>query len=199
MGTDIHGGLVRKTWSNKEELVEFPPTFMDRDYEFFAILGGVRNGYGFAGCELFTPITPIAESRGFPDDFEKNHLDWIDDFQFGEHSISHITFQELMDTELHLQETEHTGWFSEKDYLAHKAGEYTSYCGGITGSKVTKVTEKDYKSKNYTLPEGHSLYIQPKWTDSPFKEKIEKLKSWMKLYEEHQSQNNPVLVFGFDS
>lgn len=50
MGTDIHGTFQVKTYKDeKNEWVNIPiPDYFDaRDYNLFAIIGGVRNGYGF--------------------------------------------------------------------------------------------------------------------------------------------------------
>lgn len=69
MGTDIHGVFQKRTENN--EWVDIPHGYeQNRDYYLFAMLAGVRNGFGFAGCEIFKPLTPIAEPRGFPDDFQ---------------------------------------------------------------------------------------------------------------------------------
>ena len=72
MGTDIHGGFIKVTGGVQNEgglTKEAVKTSwnMDRNYTLFAILAGVRNGYGFAGCYRHEPLTPIAEGRGKPD------------------------------------------------------------------------------------------------------------------------------------
>lgn len=69
MGTDIHGVFQRQnrdtnTWE------DIPHNFeMGRHYQLFAVLADVRNGTGFAGVKTGERVTPIAEPRGYPEDF----------------------------------------------------------------------------------------------------------------------------------
>lgn len=58
MGTDIHGvfqAFDNGQWRDVESSYE-----QDRHYQLFAVLAGVRNGYGFAGVPTGEPVTPIA-------------------------------------------------------------------------------------------------------------------------------------------
>ena len=45
-----------------------------RNYDLFAILAGVRNGEGFAGCRIGEQFKPIADLKGCPDDMSKNKV-----------------------------------------------------------------------------------------------------------------------------
>ena len=51
MGTDIHGGFIKIVRDEKGSVISKQPIktnwSLDRDYTLFAILAGVRNGYGF--------------------------------------------------------------------------------------------------------------------------------------------------------
>jgi hypothetical protein len=70
MGSDIHGGFIKITKDENNVVSKQPiqTTWgMDRNYLLFAILAGVRNGYGFAGSYRHEPLSPIAEGRGLPD------------------------------------------------------------------------------------------------------------------------------------
>jgi hypothetical protein len=68
MGTDIHGVFQKRAGN---EWVDIPHNYdHGRDYYLFAILADVRNGFGFAGAEIFTPVKPISEPRGLPADFQ---------------------------------------------------------------------------------------------------------------------------------
>lgn len=42
--------------------------FTDRNYTLFGMLADVRNGSGFAGCDLGDPLEVIAQPRGWPAD-----------------------------------------------------------------------------------------------------------------------------------
>jgi len=53
--------------------------YHNRNYDAFAILANVRNGFGFAGCDTGDGFRPIVEPRGMPDDatpFVREHHTW---------------------------------------------------------------------------------------------------------------------------
>ena len=69
MGCDIHSlAQVRKNgkWVTVLQTVAGD----HRNYDTFAVLADVRNGYGFAGCDTGDGFEPISEPKGFPSDFE---------------------------------------------------------------------------------------------------------------------------------
>lgn len=74
MGTDIHP-VVQVRRGGVWEFVEIPKedrygNILDhRWYDLFAILGNVRNGFGFAGVATGSGFKPISDSRGLPEDF----------------------------------------------------------------------------------------------------------------------------------
>ena len=100
MGTDIHP-VVECYRDGSWHLVEADLP-RDRNYWGFAVLADVRNGHGFGGLDTGDPITPIDEPRGLPPDaspelraaLKKNH--WL----LGDHSISWVTLEELLDYDL---------------------------------------------------------------------------------------------------
>lgn len=64
-----------------------------RNYNVFAMLAGVRNGYGFAGTYRHEPLTPCFEGRGIPED----HSPPTDaDLWLGDHSFTWATVAELL-------------------------------------------------------------------------------------------------------
>lgn len=68
MGCDIHMSVYRRDSSDDAWTVA-PDVYWDnRHYRVFAVLAGVRNGMGFAGCKTGEPVVPIAEPRGVPED-----------------------------------------------------------------------------------------------------------------------------------
>lgn len=76
MGTDIHGVFQRydereRNWYDVG-YINWPE---DRHYQLFAVLAGVRNGYGFAGVITGEVVPPIAPRRGLPPDFEMDYHD----------------------------------------------------------------------------------------------------------------------------
>ena len=50
----------------KEEYTNIP--YDNRCYNLFAILAGVRNGRGFAGCKTGEEFNPISAPKGYPED-----------------------------------------------------------------------------------------------------------------------------------
>ena len=116
MGTDIHPIVqvrIEEKWVDHEwpsgagdydwEATEDSPlatrAFMGlqaRNYALFAILAGVRNGIGFAGCKTGEAVEPIAEQRGLPGDYiDKDDTDL--DSWLGDHSFTWMTLQEILD------------------------------------------------------------------------------------------------------
>lgn len=75
-----------KKWAMEEYMSEPDDS---RNYNLFAILAGVRNGEGFAGCRIGERFKPIAELKGYPDDMSKN------DVLFGDEYGSWLTLREL--------------------------------------------------------------------------------------------------------
>lgn len=91
MGTDIYLYAEVKQhdrWVRSK--VEIPD---DRNYWAFAVLADVRNGEGFAGCDLGDPVTPIAQPRGLPADTSTGG--WL-----GDYSHSWVTLAELLAVDL---------------------------------------------------------------------------------------------------
>jgi hypothetical protein len=69
MGTDIHGIFQKRTESGWEDVVA-ADDILDRNYTLFAWIGNVRNGVGFSGIVTHSPIEPLTDGRGLPDDFQ---------------------------------------------------------------------------------------------------------------------------------
>jgi len=212
MGTDIHGGLFYKSWKDEYQFVELPPVFSGRNYDFFAILAGVRNGYGFAGCARHTPVTPIAENKGIPkvlSSFEAKDT-WI----FGDHSKTHVTLKDILQTDKHLVQVVRYGVFTEHEYKLIKDNkslpEDIDYCGDITGKGVQVLDDYQYDKGNFELEYYNNsskgkipkeLYIRTSWEEKPFVTIIEKLKQWMLLYAPYDENkyDEVILAVGFDS
>ena len=98
MGTDIHGGFIKVVKDENGDVVSKQPIKtnwnFDRNYTLFAILAGVRNGYGFAGCYRHEPLQPIAEGRGLPE-----FISVVEEFGcwLGEHSYTYMTVNEILE------------------------------------------------------------------------------------------------------
>ena len=78
MGTDIHYAFQHQAHSDEpwQDIAPQRAPEITRYYPLFALLAGVRNGYGFAGIQTGEPVTPIAEPRGLPFDFIDRYRWW---------------------------------------------------------------------------------------------------------------------------
>jgi hypothetical protein len=136
MGTDIHP-IVQVRKGDGWGIVDIPAgdrygnILNDRNYNLFAVLGDVRNGFGFAGVKTSSGFEPISSSRGLPEDagfemdkhfnircaqhstgsreedesiWDCNECHW-----FGDHSHSYVTLRELLDYDWDGKTTELTG------------------------------------------------------------------------------------------
>lgn len=115
MGTDIHMHVeaklnlrgedkplwreVKRTtqieagWESKIELRN--RWYPGRNYDEFAILADVRNGYAFAGHDTGDRFEPLSEPRGLPDDASFEVIVAAEDFGVDGHSHSWLTLNDL--------------------------------------------------------------------------------------------------------
>jgi len=127
MGADIHGVLQsrfkndRGEWSSWTDEGEIEDT---RHYLKFAYLANVRNYYS---------VSPIAEPRGLPEDFQMEesgyqvdtHLLWGREVWMGDHSYSWLLLSEIRDHEYPEEDREYLDtFFKWVDYAASKCGGY---------------------------------------------------------------------------
>jgi hypothetical protein len=194
MGTDIHGGFIK--YENGVKTPIKTNWEMERDYTLFAILAGVRNGYGFAGCYRHEPLDPIAQGRGLPDwlDFDAEDYNnytkdlynkWFgtkyadpEEKEFGtwlgDHSYTYMTVNEILSW---------SGWDGfvkrggvlEKDHYDETLAvdkDPEHWRGGIGGGSINVVDEDVYKTLNTPYYDGKEItHIKASWTDkTPLKE-----------------------------
>lgn len=204
MGCDIHA-----VWQAREngKWVDVESTWdRDRHYFLFSWLANVRNGHGFAGIRTYTPIKPISEPRGLPDDFEggedhrttfealsptrreyeedKEHpIAWM-----GDHSHSWLTADEILATpapdKVWCTGIVERGFFNSWDGHTEPA-EWSGDIGG--GGVVVAESPVD------VLPE--TTHVRIYWMQSEdilayFTDEVKRLKA---------KHGEVRLVFGFDS
>lgn len=214
MGTDIHGGFIKVVKDEKDNVVSKQPIKtnwnFDRNYTLFAILAGVRNGYGFAGCYRHEPLQPIAEGRGLPefisvvedctdDLYNEWYGCWDDEEEFGcwlgDHSHTYMTVKEILEWKDWSNHLSQGGVVSVEHYedTIDKGKEPEYWSGGISGGEVVVVTENNYKCG------AKATHVQCFWQSEEslgqmygwFLEEIERIKN------EHGEDT--YLVIGFDS
>ncbi len=196
MGCDIHTvAQVKKdkNWQTVASNIADEP----RNYDVFAILANVRNGYGFAGCVTGEGFIPVDNPRGYPDDFEidedgynyhvlpyveKNedddHKKWM-----GDHSHSWLLLSEIISHLAVDRETIKKGMVDFEEFERLKTSENKwpqSWCGWTSNPKAVTYQWKIHYNEIDALQNI-----------------IEELK---KIGEQHKvSDENVRLVFGFDS
>jgi hypothetical protein len=198
MGTDIHGVLQAKhsfegaTWFTECRMED------DRNYRLFAALADVRNGSGFAGVKTHDPITPIAEPRGWPDDFELSSITYVtDDPWLGDHSFSWLTLDEVVNWDGWDQPLHETGIIDRKQFEAWDGVNPPEggWCGGIYGQDIVKVDARDEATWAATRDWTH---VNVYWS-RPLRESCTTFLAWVEYAKEKTRGMEARLVFGFDS
>lgn len=213
MGTDIHGVFQRHDKATGQ-WHDVPSNYeQDRHYQLFAVLAGVRNGYGFAGAPTGEAVTPIAEPRGLPSDFAMDdeahplatleHMDpgrrkyhqagekleqWM-----GDHTYSWLTGAEMLAWAEKAPEVVKTGVLDRAVYEAWDgATRPPSYSGGISGRDVVLVNDNSVEKEqapNWT-------HIRCTWQSDLRAELAYFFDEVARLVAEHGDVR---FVFGFDS
>lgn len=135
----------------QKDIVEYEDRFYaGRNYDLFAILANVRNGYGFAGTDTGDGFIPISEPRGLPDDVSELIKDESEDWGPDGHSHSWLTLKELLEYDWG-QVTKHRGWVSQPVYTLWlkdgKRGEPRSYSGHVSGPDIEHISVEEMEKK----------------------------------------------------
>jgi hypothetical protein len=183
----------------------------DRHYNSFSILGNVRNGYGFAGCDTGDGFVPVSDGRDLPDDACEVTRTLYSNGDLGDHSFTYVTLKELLEYEHWDRQTKlrgvvsaaeyyHWRWYQKRDPYAAP----DSWCGGISGPDIKLVGNSemdvylaDYKS---SPPTDSNYYTQIEWiaTTRHAAEPLLLLIADLAIVE-HSDPSKLRLVFGFDS
>lgn len=156
MGCDIHLSVEAKggehgRWRRLDRTISIPdwrsttPYRLDwgdhRNYNAFAMLANVRNGFGFAGIDLGEGFEPIDTPRGLPADCSIEVQEDSDNWGVDGHSHSWFTLRELLNLE-------HTGYWNK----------VTTHRGMITEPVLEKAREqgivKSESGSNVVLSES---------------------------------------------
>lgn len=210
MGTDIHG--VWQKLNPDGTWLDIPSDYKQtRHYQLFAVLVGVRNGYGFAGRPTGTPVKPIAEPRGLPDDFhterdchqvpsvecvDPSRRQWAEEdgcrVWMGDHSHSWLFGDELLLWFRTATTVVQTGVVSRDFYMSwDRSSRPSEYCGGITGPGIRVIAESEATEEDSTW-----THVQVSWLQSLKEELAYFFDEVQRLVDEHGTIR---FVFGFDS
>lgn len=121
----------------------------DRNYDLFALLADVRNGYGFAGTPRGDRIEPLSPPRGVPSDASYQWLAEVDSWDVDMHSHTWFTLAELIafqEAGKFGQRMRRTGVIEGSVYEALKrdGGQPTGWSGGISGLGIHTLTTVEY-------------------------------------------------------
>lgn len=184
MGCDIHcyvevadekgkwyktGGFISDAYNPKskyfstEEYKNADQILDERNYDEFAILANVRNGYGFAGVDTGDAIKPISMPKGLPEDISEQVL--LEAKQWGSdgHSHSYLTAKEIADYPADLITKTHRGWVTVDVYKQFKnGGSPYPYCGGVGGTNIIYAKNHQCEDIQEQNPEK-TVYTQIEW------------------------------------
>lgn len=145
-----------------------------RNYNLFAILADVRNGYGFAGVSTGRGFNPISSPKGVPEDASPEYLEYVESMGVDGHSHSYHTLKDLLDYNWH-QTTTHYGVISEEQYKDWTPGtEPDLYCGAIYSQNVIMVSQEemdDVIKGNLAKDNTKEYYTKVSWA-STYKESV---------------------------
>ena len=108
-----------------------------RNYDLFAILAGVRNGRGFAGCDTGDGFNPISKPKGLPEDVSPEVARKSEEWGVDGHSHSWHTLADLLAYDL-TQRTRLRGWVTGpvceawRRYGRDRGESPKSWCGGVS-------------------------------------------------------------------
>lgn len=186
MGTDVHAAFQRKVLGSSpaEDRWEYILDHKyegDRDYFLFAWLADVRNGYGFAGCDLGDKIKPLALPRGLPDGITRRDYppesdtddNWWNSEAYqewnqaggslGDHSFSWLTSTEIIEGSKNFNAVNKRGVLSMAEYVKwDKQNRPESYCGAVRGRNVitltqSQITPQILKGQAYAIALGEEI------------------------------------------
>jgi hypothetical protein len=192
MGTDIHIVCqINEIVSSKWETIDTGIS-RDRNYDTFAVLAGVRNGSGFAGCDTGEGWKVLFPPRGIPKDYvRKSGLPYEegDDtdelYELGDHSYSWLTLAELHQIWDYYKDREYEvhGMISPEQHKDLQEGKLPQFWCGWT-------SDKSYIKTTWKVKAAEHLWL---------------LKALIKDLEKVQKENSNTapetirIVFGFDS
>lgn len=179
-----------------------------RNYDLFAILANVRNGYGFAGCDTGDGFVPICMPKGLPEDVSEPVEREAEAWDGDGHSHSYHTLADLLAYDWKQQKTVHRGWVSETKYKDFKeTGNPYPCSGGVGGRIIVRVSNEEMEdiiSGKYPRNSDAQYYTQIEWGAS-YEESAgnfvtDTMPTLQAIADEHGvSQDEVRVVFWFDN
>ena len=140
--------------------------YSDRNYDAFAILANVRNGYGFAGIDTGDGFVPIDDPRGLPDDISPLVRKEAEHWEGDGHSHSYFTLKELKEYNWTGQITKLRGVVNSEQYKQFKAdGIPKAYCGGVSGPGMKNVSNQEMEQAIASM-HTENVYTPVEWQET---------------------------------
>ena len=217
-----HPEYAHLTQEEKEEITSdyFEKCPESRNYSLFALLANVRNGYGFADCEIFDPIKHF-ELKGLPEEIEEEVCEY-GSYNGGYHNFNHFTYKEIVESDLWDQPIKAKGFVKLDTFLEYLEAKKTNKnavpsgsCGDVSGGGVVKFSESlltplfekgeldDWLEAN--VDHEQSVYVKCAWEES-LALKESNFYSWLMsdemeslVYDECGGPEDVRLIVSFDS
>lgn len=172
-----------------------------RNYDLFAALADVRNGYKSNG-KLYT-ITPIAEPRGIPSDASSVYREYANEWRYDGHSHSYFTLAEL-DTSYWQGTDRLGGYLAPESFKAHMDGENFGYYVNVMdhATVISNEEMESYVKSDKFDPFRRDLLTFLEW-DKPRYEIdgyfYEEVLGYLRKLGEDYGKDNVRIVFFFDN
>lgn len=223
MGCDIHihcealrkgkwqktGGFKTRYYDPKSKAKWFSRKTTDepyegRNYSLFAVLADVRNGPGFAGCDLGDKFTPISSPKGLPGNVSAEILKDSNDWGVDGHSHSWFLLSELVGFDWKGKINKHRGYIGIRHYPVFlKKGKPESWCGDVSGREVMKVSNRAAERiLKDNLVNKASCYTQVEWQESYYescKSFVDETIQLLKKKSRRKNLSDVRIVFWFDN
>lgn len=165
---------LRKHWDDKWNSA----LYVGRNYDLFAMLADVRNGYGFAGVDTGDGFEIMDDPRGVPDDASEEYKREVEGWGVDGHSHSYFTLRELLEWEGWDYGTEKRGVVGPTGYMQWKElGRPASWSGAVSGASVRNVSNEEMEKlieggavevgsltdSGFALDSGANVYTKVEW------------------------------------
>ena len=192
-----------------------------RNYDLFAVLANVRNGYGFAGVNTGDPIVPISDPRGVPNDASDDYKTLVAQWGCDGHSHSFHTLQQILDFDW-TQPKVSRGWVDFKTYAwwalfgETQGNSPREWCSDVEGTGIRKliraeadailaIAPTEYTAKNAWMTKHYNcVYVYCEWGQPIAKSCggtlwVDAIAPMLNLSKRHGGNENVRLVFFFDN
>ena len=167
MGTDIELYVEKQDDQGKWKMIDNISVLdIGRNYNLFAILANMRNGFGFAGIKTGNGFIPITKPKGIPEDASAEYLKIAEENSYDGENFSYHTIQDLLDHDWN-QRTQVCGDIDLKTYKKwmenEKSGEPDDWTRLYGGASLSN-SEMEELINSGVNDNSTDQYTSVKWT-----------------------------------